>query len=152
MNYSGWNLRTMDALGTSVLSIIRRLSLLPEVLTCIQLLAGGTQFVHCREVVRSSECPLSEVPLYKLLWFFVCYVLFGMCCVRSNDPKYLLMPMSVFVCVCVCVCTMCVCVCVCVCVYVCCVCMCVLCVCVCVYYVCVCSGYCRSRLTMGRSS
>ena len=35
-----------------------------EVLICIQLLAGGTQFVHCREVVRSSECPLSEVPLY----------------------------------------------------------------------------------------
>ena len=32
-----------------------------EVLTCIQLF---TQFVHCREVVRSSECPLSEVPLY----------------------------------------------------------------------------------------
>ena len=26
-----------------------------EVLTCIQLLAGGTQFVHCREVVRSLE-------------------------------------------------------------------------------------------------
>ena len=22
------------------------------------------QFVHCREVVHSSECPLSEVPLY----------------------------------------------------------------------------------------
>ena len=37
-----------------------------EVLTCIQLLAGGTQFVHCREVVRSSECPLSEVPLYTV--------------------------------------------------------------------------------------
>ena len=35
-----------------------------EVLTCIQLLAGGTQFVHCREVVRSSECPLLEVSLY----------------------------------------------------------------------------------------
>ena len=34
-----------------------------EVLTCIQLLAGGTQFVHCREVVRSSGCPLSKVPL-----------------------------------------------------------------------------------------
>ena len=34
-----------------------------EVLTCIQLLAGGTQFVHCREVVRSLKCPLSEVPL-----------------------------------------------------------------------------------------
>ena len=25
--------------------------------------AGGEQFVHCREVVHSSECPLSEVPL-----------------------------------------------------------------------------------------
>ena len=23
--------------------------------------AGGEQFVHCREVVHSSECPLSEV-------------------------------------------------------------------------------------------
>ena len=30
----------------------------------IWLLAGGRQFVHCREVVHSSECPLSEVPLY----------------------------------------------------------------------------------------
>ena len=29
--------------------------------------AGGEQFVHCREVVHSSECPLSEVPL--------CYVI-----------------------------------------------------------------------------
>ena len=28
------------------------------------LSAGGTEFVRCREVVRSSECPLSEVPLY----------------------------------------------------------------------------------------
>ena len=35
-----------------------------EVLTCIQLLAGGAQFLHCREVVSSLECPLSEVPLY----------------------------------------------------------------------------------------
>ena len=26
--------------------------------------AGGEQCVHCREVVRCSECPLSEVPLY----------------------------------------------------------------------------------------
>ena len=32
-----------------------------EVLTCIQLLAGGMQFVHCREVVRSLECPLSLI-------------------------------------------------------------------------------------------
>ena len=29
--------------------------------TCIRLLAGGTQFVHSREVVHSSECPLSVV-------------------------------------------------------------------------------------------
>ena len=26
--------------------------------------AGDEQFVHCREVVHSSECPVSEVPLY----------------------------------------------------------------------------------------
>ena len=31
---------------------------------CMQLLAGGTQFVRCREVVCSSDCPLLEVPLY----------------------------------------------------------------------------------------
>ena len=30
------------------------------------ILAGGEQCVHCREVVHSSECPLSEVPLYLL--------------------------------------------------------------------------------------
>ena len=59
-----WNLRTMDTLGTSVLSIVGSLYLLWRFyITCIQLLAGGTQFVHCREVVRSSEYPLSEVPL-----------------------------------------------------------------------------------------
>ena len=29
--------------------------------------AGGKQCVHCREVVHSSECPLSEVPLYSLI-------------------------------------------------------------------------------------
>ena len=28
-----------------------------------QLMAGGKQFVHCREVVLLSECPLSEVLL-----------------------------------------------------------------------------------------
>ena len=26
----------------------------------------GEQFVHCREVVHSSDCPLSEVPLYTV--------------------------------------------------------------------------------------
>ena len=30
----------------------------------MRLLAGGTQFVRCREVVRSLECPLLEVPMY----------------------------------------------------------------------------------------
>ena len=55
----------MDTLGRSVLSVIRRLSLLRRFyITCIQLLAGGTQFVYCREVVRSSECPPLEVALY----------------------------------------------------------------------------------------
>ena len=29
-----------------------------------QLMAWGKQFVHCREVVLLSECPLSEVLLY----------------------------------------------------------------------------------------
>ena len=28
-----------------------------------QLMAGGKQLVHCREVVLLSECPLSEVLL-----------------------------------------------------------------------------------------
>ena len=30
-----------------------------------QLMAGGKQFVHCREVVLLLECPLSEVLLYR---------------------------------------------------------------------------------------
>ena len=29
-----------------------------------QLMEGGKQFVHCREVAFLSECPLSEVLLY----------------------------------------------------------------------------------------
>ena len=29
-----------------------------------QLMAGGKQFVHCREVVLLLECPLSEVLLF----------------------------------------------------------------------------------------
>ena len=32
-----------------------------------QLMAGGKQFVHCREVVLLSECPLSEVLLYTVM-------------------------------------------------------------------------------------
>ena len=34
---------------------------------CMRLSAGDTQIVHCREVVRFSECPLLEVPLYNIL-------------------------------------------------------------------------------------
>ena len=75
-----WNLlQTMDTLGTSVFVHYSEVVPSSEVLTCIRLLAGGTQFVHCREVVRSSECPLSEVPLYThtvytytLLCVYVC--------------------------------------------------------------------------------
>ena len=40
------------------------------------VVAGGTRFVQCREVVRSSECPLSEVPLY---WPVLLTI--GACCV-----------------------------------------------------------------------
>ena len=48
----------MDTLGTSVLSIIRsRVVPSLEVLTCIQLLVGGTQFVHC----ILGGCPLFGV-------------------------------------------------------------------------------------------
>ena len=37
-----------------------------------QLMAGSKQFVHCREVVLLSECPLSEVLLY--MYIHVCCV------------------------------------------------------------------------------
>ena len=54
----------MDTVGTSILSIC--LEVVPssevEMYGHIgQLMAGGKQFVHCREVVLLSECPLSEV-------------------------------------------------------------------------------------------
>ena len=35
-----------------------------EVLTCIQLLAGGTQFVYCREVVHSSVSTIGGSTVY----------------------------------------------------------------------------------------
>ena len=35
-----------------------------ECMECMLLSAGGTEFVHWWEVVCSSKCPLSEVPLY----------------------------------------------------------------------------------------
>ena len=39
-----------------------------------QLMAGGKQFVHCREVVLLSECPLSEVLLYTVHTCFIILV------------------------------------------------------------------------------
>ena len=55
----------MDTLGTSILSIVRRLSLVGGRNVLTIYMQGGEQCVHCREVVHSSECPLSEVPLYN---------------------------------------------------------------------------------------
>ena len=51
-----WNLRIMDTVGMSILFIVQRLSLRAEMYG--QLMAGGKQFVHCREVVLLLECPL----------------------------------------------------------------------------------------------
>ena len=88
-----------------------------EVITCIQLLAGGTQFVHCREVVRSSECPLSEVPLYIRLCECVCCGLqfhkrsLVFSDIREKDEGCLNKFSKRCVCVCACV-RVCVCVCV----------------------------------------
>ena len=49
---------------------------------CMRLSAGSMHFVRCREVVRSSECPLMEVPLY-------------------TDPPTCTSTVYVFICVCV---------------------------------------------------
>ena len=38
-----------------------------ECMECMLLSAGGMVFVHWWEVVCSSECPLSEVPLYNYI-------------------------------------------------------------------------------------
>ena len=40
-----------------------------ECMECMLLSAGGTEFVLWWEVVRSSKCPLSEVPLYYIIAF-----------------------------------------------------------------------------------
>ena len=54
-----------------------------------QLMEGGKQFVQCREVVLLSECPLSEVLLY-------------MCISQNHSMRHLVIWMPVCVCVCVC--------------------------------------------------
>ena len=41
-----------------------------------QLMAGNKQFVHCREVVLLLECPLSEFLLYTLVYtWLICFFL-----------------------------------------------------------------------------
>ena len=45
----------MDTVGTSILSIVLPSS---EVEMYGQLMAGGKQLVHCREVVLLLECPV----------------------------------------------------------------------------------------------
>ena len=46
--------------------------------------AGGKQFVHSTEVVRFSECPLSEVQLCIHVCTYACVVVYGTCvCVCS---------------------------------------------------------------------
>ena len=46
--------------------------------------AGDKQFVHSTEVVRFSECPLSEVPLYIHVRTYAFVVVYGTCvCVCS---------------------------------------------------------------------
>ena len=52
-----WNLRVSDTSGTSILFR----GCLVEMYG--QYVAGGEQFVYCREVVHSLECLLSEFPL-----------------------------------------------------------------------------------------
>ena len=38
-----------------------------------QLMDGGKQFVHCREVVLLLECPLSEVLLCSIMYNYYYY-------------------------------------------------------------------------------
>ena len=55
----------MDTLGTSVLSIVQTVVSSSEVEMYGQYRQGVNSLsIVAREVVHSSECPLSEVPLY----------------------------------------------------------------------------------------
>ena len=54
----------MDTLGTSVLSIIWRLSLFRRFQHAYSCWQGARSLSIVGRVVRSSECPLLEVPLY----------------------------------------------------------------------------------------
>ena len=50
-----------------------------ECMECMLLSAGGMEFVHWWEVVCSSECPLSEVPLYNTLFTLLTHWLSLLC-------------------------------------------------------------------------
>ena len=58
-----WNLPIVGMLETSVLSISWQCSYIEMYGNMAIYWAGGEKYVHCREVVHSSKCPLSEVPL-----------------------------------------------------------------------------------------
>ena len=58
-----WNLPIVGMLETSVLSISSQCSYVEMYGNMAIYWAGGEKYVHCREVVHSSKCPLSEVPL-----------------------------------------------------------------------------------------
>ena len=60
---------------------------------CMLLLAGGTEFVHWWEVVCSSECPLSEVPLYIHLFNYI--FISGAAYVVSNSTRAYAKPMKI---------------------------------------------------------
>ena len=54
--YVQWNLRVMDTVGTNIFPLFGGCPL-SEVEMYGQLMAGGKQFVPCREVVLLLECP-----------------------------------------------------------------------------------------------
>ena len=53
-------------------------------------MGNNEQFVHCREVVHSSECPLSEVPQYNRILTFSCtkfHASVTLCPLLVSSPK-----------------------------------------------------------------
>ena len=69
--YIQWNLRIMDTLGTSICLLFGGCPFVGG--RNVWTVNGrGKQFVHCREVVLLSECPLSEVLLCMHLAVSLC--------------------------------------------------------------------------------
>ncbi len=74
--YSG-NLRVKDTLGTTILSLVGRLSSFRKLKMYYKYTFGDMGSVLCREVVPFSEGPLLEVPLYRWLQLIVDAVVLG---------------------------------------------------------------------------